>query len=68
MDRGQEFDKVGGVVFEIGVLDHEEVAGRRGDSGAERCTLALVHGVAEEFEFDAGLVGEGWALQDGRED
>lgn len=68
LDWGEEFDKVGGVVFEIGVLNHEEVPGRRGDAGAERSALALVHGVAEEFEFDAGLVGEGWALQDGCED
>ena len=41
-ERDEELAKVGGVVFEVGVLDDDEVAGDVTEAFADRCALAAM--------------------------
>jgi hypothetical protein len=54
-DRLEELRIVGDVIFKIGVLDEEYVAGRRADPGADGVPLAVRPRL--EDDFDPGLPG-----------
>ncbi len=55
-DRRQQARILAGIVLEVGVLNHDEVAAGLLEAAPQRRALALVHGLAEDA--DARVVAE----------